>query len=575
MAFWKKNKRYSLALKAALLTLLPYLCCLVYCAGSGHSIGDVYLPASEWNDELFYYKQVEGILSYGYPYGYYGFNESHALSLSFAAWSPVLFFPWIAWGALFGWNLTAPIWCNIFLMMFAMFGFTILVKPTWKQVGILTILFCLFKPFARYMLCGMPEIICISMMIWFYAMAIRYLKKPSTGGILRLFVMATVMTWMRPYFLLMLFLPIAIVIKRKKAAGLVISGIVLGADLLGYVLIKHYLAADYFTPLFYTDAFTTFLDQGIGAGIHHFFGKLYWMGKEMTGYCKEALHTGLPHGAYYCIFLLLMVVLAGYGLGFLMRIRRNGRTVVGQSASEKNSATTKEKASSEDIVAQTKEQMGIKDAKADEKETLKDAKKKAQMVVDLSALHLAFCFVGMFFAILLMYKITEGSRHLLTFMGTGIFMVSLMKTKTFKKATLVAAACIYFFVMKGTDPFYYDVPYGQEELVASMNSCQSILQTVMVLNEEKVPSFENVIIWVLTDEVEGEAKYLKWQKLYAVPKGFGINCCQGDFVREHLKDLSSKYLATIKNGAIAKACEDAEYPLLYEDDEIVIYERKD
>ena len=89
--------------------VLPLLCCLVYCAFQGRGIGQVYLPNSEWNDELFYFKQVESIVNFGYPQGYFGFNESHALKLSFAAWSPVLVFPWILWGLLFGWNLMSPI----------------------------------------------------------------------------------------------------------------------------------------------------------------------------------------------------------------------------------------------------------------------------------------------------------------------------------------------------------------------------------------------------------------------------------------------------------------------------------
>ena len=94
--------------KAVLMALLPLLCCLVRTAAEGRSIGQVYLPSSEWNDELFYFKQVEGIVNYGFPRGYFGFNESHALQLSFAAWSPVLVFPWILWGLLFGWNLLMP-----------------------------------------------------------------------------------------------------------------------------------------------------------------------------------------------------------------------------------------------------------------------------------------------------------------------------------------------------------------------------------------------------------------------------------------------------------------------------------
>ena len=95
--WWKTEKRYMLLFKVLLMALLPVVCCLVTCAMQGKAIGEVYLPTSEWNDELFYFKQVEGIVNYGYPRGYFGFNESHALKLSFAAWSPVLVFPWILW----------------------------------------------------------------------------------------------------------------------------------------------------------------------------------------------------------------------------------------------------------------------------------------------------------------------------------------------------------------------------------------------------------------------------------------------------------------------------------------------
>ena len=179
--WWKQDKRYMTLLKAVLMALLPLLCCLVRTAAEGRSIGQVYLPSSEWNDELFYFKQVEGIVNYGFPRGYFGFNESHALQLSFAAWSPVLVFPWILWGLLFGWNLLSPVICNIVLLTITMFVFVWLVKPTWKQLGILTVLFSLYSLFVRYMLSGMPEVICFSLLILFYGLAMSYLKKESRG----------------------------------------------------------------------------------------------------------------------------------------------------------------------------------------------------------------------------------------------------------------------------------------------------------------------------------------------------------------------------------------------------------
>lgn len=202
--WWKQDKRYMTLLKAVLMALLPLLCCLVRTAAEGRSIGQVYLPSSEWNDELFYFKQVEGIVNYGFPRGYFGFNESHALQLSFAAWSPVLVFPWILWGLLFGWNLLSPVICNIVLLTITMFVFVWLVKPTWKQLGILTVLFSLYSLFVRYMLSGMPEVICFSLLILFYGLAMSYLKKESCGKLTAMFVISVLLTLMRPYMLLFL-----------------------------------------------------------------------------------------------------------------------------------------------------------------------------------------------------------------------------------------------------------------------------------------------------------------------------------------------------------------------------------
>lgn len=107
-------------------------------------------------------------------------------------------FPWILWGLFFGWNLMSPVICNIVLMSLCCFLFVWLVKPGWKQVGILTLLFCLYTPFVRYMLSTMPEIICFTMLILFYGMAIRYLKKENRVILALLFLSGSVMTLMRP-----------------------------------------------------------------------------------------------------------------------------------------------------------------------------------------------------------------------------------------------------------------------------------------------------------------------------------------------------------------------------------------
>ncbi len=313
------EKRYVTLLKSLLLAALPLLCCLVHCIGQGQSLGKVYIPSSGWNDELFYYKQVESILEYGYPQGYFGFNESHALKLSFAAWSPVLVFPWILWGLVFGWNLMSPVICNIFLMSLCCFLFVWLVRPTWKQMGILTLLFCLYRPFVRYMLSGMAEVICFAILILFYSMAINYLRRERDYKLVLLFLVSGLMVLMRPYMALFMLLPVYFWMRRGRsragklcrgAAGAAVLAAVLGI----YAVINHYLGAEYFTPLFYTDWIQAFFDRGIFGGGYYTVRKIYYVGQDFLEHVRASFGSGLSADACFVCYLVCMAVLAAQGL---------------------------------------------------------------------------------------------------------------------------------------------------------------------------------------------------------------------------------------------------------------------
>ncbi|MBE5883495.1 MAG: hypothetical protein E7291_03580 [Lachnospiraceae bacterium] len=535
--WWKEDKRYLTMLKAVLLALLPILCCLISCGMQGKSIGEVYLPVSEWNDELFYFKQVESIVNFGYPQGFYGFNESHALKLSFAAWSPVLVFPWILWGLLFGWNLMSPIICNILLLTVAVFAFVWLVKPTWKQLGVLTLLFCLYTPFVRYMLSGMPEIICFSMLIVFYGLAINYLESEKGYKLALLFAIAGLLVLMRPYMLLFLLLPVYLWVKKSKWKGLIGSVAVLGVVLGMYAMIKHYLAAEYFAPLFFTDWITTFFTEGFGAGIHNFFGTLYYMGKDFLRHMRQAIEFGRASGAYFWGYLVMLGILVWQSVADWRKVRRD------KLQAEKQADNASQGGS-----------VGI----------------KTRLVVEA---HLAFCFVGMLFALLLMYKLTEGSKHLLTFMGVGVFVISLMRTRFYKKAVLLGAVFAFFYTYMAVDPYDYQVPFANEEKVTQVEYWSEAFDAHLELVDENVPNFDNVIIWVFSDMVSEESVTAKWQILYGLPKGFGISCCMPDYIVENLENLQSRYIATVAEGTIDGMCAELGYREIARDADMVVYER--
>lgn len=508
------TQQHMIWVKAAFMALLPVFCCFVTSKMQGYSISDVYLPASEWNDELFYFKQVEGILHGGFPYGYFGFNESRALSLSFAAWSPVLVFPWILMGVIFGWGFLTPIYSNILFLSIAIFLFVVLVKPKNKQLGILVLLFCLFTPFTRYMLSGMPEVICFSMLIIFFALSVNYLEYETTAKLTLLFIMAILMTWMRPYLILFLLLPMFLSIQKNKVRGIWISLSVLIFTGIVYVAINYFLSAEYFTVLFDTEFITVFFEKGIWAGLKYTPARLLRVGKVFTGMTIESFKSGLPAGARFAGFLAVFFVMLG--------------------------------------------------------QTWSNYRQKDRKKLILHG-HLSICIFGMLMALLLMYKMDEGSKHLLTFIAVGIFAISIMETKYYKKVVFLGAIFVYLFSIQAQSDYEYQIPFQNEERVQEIAIWRDVFADNLILQTEEIPNYENVIIWTFKDQVEGETELLDWQVLYALPEGFGISCCMDEYLIDNFDSLQSKYIAVPIGGILQGMCEDASKELLYEYGNTAVY----
>lgn len=539
----KKENRLFL-LQIGLAAALPWVCVLLFLLFQGKGLEEVWLPASEWNDELFYFKQVEGMVKYGYPLGYFGFNESHALKLSFAAWSPVLVFPWILWGKLFGWTLLSPYLCNLCLLSVCMGAYVWLVRPSWRQEAVLAALFCLYAPFVRYLLSGMPEIICFSMVILFYGMAIREARLHSAGKLAFLFVLGTVMTWMRPYFLLFLLLPAFLWIRKRGWKGAVFSLPVIGMALLGYALIKHYLGAAYFADLFFTDWIKAFFERGLFGGMRYTLGKLYYMGKDFGIHLIEGCRSGLASGAHFACFTVTLCLLLWQSVRDIRCILKGREAKMAEGPRE--------------------------DKREDKRDDKRDELRLDAGVFTVQC-HLLISFVGMFFALLLMYKLTEGSKHLLTFVVAGIFVICLMESRYFGKTILLGVFFLYFYWIMAHSAYDYQVPFYQPKEAEQIAMLQERLGQEITLDKEKTPNFDNVCVWVLSDVVDGRMTYCKWQELYGLPEGMGISCCMDSYVLEHLGELQSKYLAAAAGGLVDLALSERGCQELYRDEDMAYY----
>lgn len=535
--WWKRE--WETCLKAVLLACLPIVACLVCCAARGQSIGQVYLPSSERNDELIYYKQVEAVLRYGYPQGYFGFNEGHALKLSFAAWSPILMLPWVLWGLAFGWNLLSPIVCNIVLLTAAMLLFGLLAKPEWKQVGLIALLFFLYQPFSWYMLSGMPEIGCMSLLIVFYGLAAGYLRRKRTGLLAAMFALAGLLTLMRPYLLLFLLLPAYFWTaksggarkKRRPAArwrGILGSGAILLLVLGGYAWLNHFLAAEYLRPLFRMDWLTAFFERGLFGGLRNFFGSLYYTGLDFLRYAWQGMLSGLASGAIFCCYIVMFLLLLYQSFRDYAALRR-------------------QKTRGEDT-----------------------EKLSGQLALEG---HLAFAFLGMLGALLLMSNFHDGCKHLLTFLAAGILVVSGMRTVYLKKAILTGAVFAYFFFYHGAGFEAYQPDFEEPAVAAKLESWNEALGRELALTGEERPNYDNTVIWVLTDELSEGTVYTGWQYLYALPGGFGISCCTEDYVTENFDSLQSGYLCVVPGGPIEERCRGEGYERIAGNEYAVFYRR--
>ena len=583
-----KNNKISGIICIAILGLLPVLSVLIR---NIINPAPVSLITSQWNDELFYFKQVESIIDYGYPRGFYGFNESKALSLSFAAWSPVLVWPWVLFGSIFGWTLDNVFIYNLLIYIIAMISFGVLVKPNFKQTAVISVWFLSFFLNARYIYSSMPEVICFSHLIIYWELMISYLrggKKSEVGGAI---VLAILMTFMRPYLILFLLFSLIVMIatarRERKFIDVILA--IMAFSLTGFVyyLINHFLSAEYLMPFFYTDFITTFFTDGIGAGIHHLFGTLYYKGRDFMGFMKAAFISDSAPGIFFWIFLIMMLLQFIMSVGDIRRIFRKKA-----KAEDKTEADAKEtEVKPEENKADASKEMeavveAIADAKApelakaDSSETKTDEPAKESVYSEfLCGLYMVFADFAFLMAILLMYKLTEGSKHLLTFIMAGVLVMILDKKKGLICGLIMSLVVIYFGVFHcvGND-YDFGIPVKTAATEADYMYWEKAFKEGIVLDLSDVPSYKNSIIWEFRDDVDGEYVTTEWQMLYALPSGTGISCCMdinggSSYTEKNFYRLRCRYIAVPTGGRVDEMCREAGYEVIGRDDNLIVYAR--
>jgi len=291
------GKRRNLIGLMAVMTI-PFICSAILLISQKTRFNGLSIVCSEWNDELFYYKQVEAMVDFGHPLGYWGYNEGHSLYGNFAAWNPVNYIIYAITGKLFGWGYITPVIVNLVIWTVTFGLIHIFLKPRAKQwIGIIAA-FLALSINIRYIFSCTPESTAAAGLIILCIMIVKYDETGKIGFFVAANLLLMYLVAMRGYYAAFVLIMMAVIIKKKKWLLLVLQTIIILLDLIIFVLLCKYFAATYFLDTFHFDNLKS---------PRAFAGAVRWGMTETAGFMKEALKGGSMRGTWYIVFFILCI----------------------------------------------------------------------------------------------------------------------------------------------------------------------------------------------------------------------------------------------------------------------------
>ena len=318
------------------------------------------------------------------------------------------------------------------------------------------------------------------------------------------------------------------------------------------------------------DWLTAFFQKGLGGGLKNLFGSLYYSGREFVSYMKQGMVSGLPAGGIFCCYVVMLLILFWQSVKDAVALRRLG--VRGESGRRKDGSRENGSLGSDSLEVSSRGSDSLKGSSQDSG-SLRERRRELGGQLALEG-HLAFSFLAMLFAtLLLMSNFHDGCKHLLTFLAAGIFPIARMRTVYWKKAILTGVAFAFVFFYHGAAFEAYQPTFYQEAVALGLEGFGADVERELALAGDAGPSYDNTVIWVLSDELPEGPRYTGWQYLYALPPGFGINCCTAEYVTENFRSLRSRYLCVVPGGPVEEACRLMEYEEIAGNEHAVLYRR--
>lgn len=275
---------------------------------------NIYALATTWNDDVVYYKQLTGVLKYGCPQGYFGYNESYASIGTFGFWGATVIYIYAFFGWIFGIQPNTWIYCNVLMLITAWYIFVKCTKINFFKQVFFWIMFLGMQIPIGYVFSGMSETLGYAIAIALVGLAYKESKQYSFSNLLFQMILCSLYTIIRPYGIAFFVFPLAGIVIHHKYKKMPIFMCIISVSMIGSLKISTLFRATYFENNFSDTGIHLLFEGKITDGISYY-GKLIVQRfvEILTGIFQEFnTHVGYLAITYSIVFILFtLTVICG------------------------------------------------------------------------------------------------------------------------------------------------------------------------------------------------------------------------------------------------------------------------
>ncbi len=485
-----KNKKQLNNVFSLLFIFSPLIGVILLCAFQGNSFFNIFLPNSLWGDELLYFKQIEAIIHFGIPQGYFGYNEATASLLTFGAWSPILFLPHVVLGSLFGWSIYSPIIYNLVMVIFSLAVFVILTSPNLYQKICLTVFVCSYTFLSRFIVSSMMEALSFSALILLLSLFL-YIIEFSKSSVAVYFYLgiALFFTMARPYYVIFI-IPVLVYCFVKKKYPICFVSIVFSLlALLVFYWIEQNILSPRFEENLTQSTFDIFTHSGLLGVISHYINLIASGFVEMFTLFYYQDVFGMTSLVYFfTLFQISMLVATSINI------------------------------------------------------------EKKRREVKIALLAVAFTIILLIVIMFCFYPVPNGARHIAAMAFVSVFIIARYNSKV--GAINVALSFILFVLIAPFGKSYnynFDIPFGTAQDIEAYTQTSEEMFKIMK-NPISENYWDNTVVF-LTFKYDSSTASLsepRFKPLYSIPIGYGINYLDQDDYKtnQDFNSIMSGYIIT-------------------------------